>query len=98
MSNNYNLSDVLVSPIISEKSTIYAEKEKRIVFKVAKSATKSQITQAVESFFKVEVESVNVLNVKGKKKRFGRHLGERSGWRKAYVKLKPGYDINFSNP
>jgi len=94
--NKYQLASVLQAPIISEKSTIAAEKDKRFVFKVQKVATKKQVKDAVEIMFNVEVDSVQVLNVKGKQKRFGRSLGQRSDWKKAYVKLKPGHDIDFS--
>ncbi len=95
---NYQLADVLEAPIISEKSTIAAEKDHRFVFKVKKQATKKQVKNAVEAMFSVEVDSVHVLNVKGKEKRFGKILGQRSDWKKAYVKLKPGHDINFATP
>ncbi|NOU21438.1 MAG: 50S ribosomal protein L23 [Methyloglobulus sp.] len=95
---NYQLADVLEAPIISEKSTIAAEKDHRFVFKVKKQATKKQVKNAVEAMFKVEVDSVHVLNVKGKQKRFGKTLGQRSDWKKAYVKLKPGHDISFATP
>ncbi|MSS75486.1 MAG: 50S ribosomal protein L23 [Methyloglobulus sp.] len=95
---NYQLADVLEAPIISEKSTIAAEKDHRFVFKVKKQATKKQVKNAVEAMFSVEVDSVHVLNVKGKEKRFGKTLGQRSDWKKAYVKLKPGHDINFATP
>jgi large subunit ribosomal protein L23 len=94
--SDYQLASVLRSPIISEKSNRVAEKHKQIVFKVQKQATKKQIKGAVEMMFNVEVDSVNLLNVKGKQKRFGRSLGQRSDWKKAYVKLKPGHDIEFS--
>jgi len=94
--NKYLLASVLEAPIISEKSTIAAEKNKRFVFKVQKRATKKQAKSAVEVMFNVEVDSVQVLNVKGKQKRFGRSLGQRSDWKKAYVRLKPGHDIEFS--
>lgn len=96
--NDYQLFDVLEAPIISEKSTIAAEKANRFVFKVKKQTNKYQIKKAVEALFSVEVDSVHVLNVKGKKKRFGKTLGQRSDWKKAYVKLKPGHDINFATP
>jgi large subunit ribosomal protein L23 len=96
--SDYKLMDVLDAPIISEKSTIAAEKNNRFVFKVKKQATKVQIKKAVEALFNVKVDSVQVLNVTGKKKRFGRTLGQRSDWKKAYVKLKPGFDINFASP
>lgn len=92
-----NLSNVLRSPIVSEKSTVAAEQDNRFVFKVQKTATKLEIKKAVELMFEVQVETVQVLNVKGKTKRFGRLLGKRSDWKKAYVKLKPGHDINFAS-
>lgn len=94
--NKFQLSGVLESPIISEKSTLSAEKNKQFVFKVVKSSTKKQVKSAVELMFGVEVDSVHVLNVKGKQKRVGKSLGQRSDWKKAYVKLKPGHDIEFS--
>jgi large subunit ribosomal protein L23 len=94
--HKYRLATILEAPVISEKSTIAAEKEKRFVFKVQKQATKKHIKSAVELMFNVEVDSVHVLNVKGKQKRIGRTLGKRSDWKKAYVKLKPGHDIDFS--
>ncbi len=91
-----NLALVLEAPIISEKSTNAAEKYKRFVFKVQRNATKKNVKKAVEQMFRVEVDSVQVLNVKGKKKRFGKSIGKRQDWKKAYVKLKTGYDIEFS--
>lgn len=90
--------DVLIAPVISEKSTVAADKANRYVFKIKKQAKKQQVKAAVEALFNVEVESVNVLNVKGKQKRFGKTLGQRSDWKKAYVKLKSGHDINFATP
>ena len=96
MSNQYQLANVLQAPIISEKSTIIADQNKQFVFKVQKQATKKQIKSAVELMFGVKVDAVRVLNVKGKEKRFGRMLGQRSDWKKAYIKLKPGHDIEFS--
>ncbi len=92
-----NLASVLLSPIVSEKSTIAAEDSNRFVFKVQKVATKLEIKKAVEMMFDVEVDSIQVLNVKGKVKRFGRSLGKRSDWKKAYVKLKSGHDIDFAS-
>ena len=94
--NKYQLATVIEAPIISEKSTLAAEKNKRFVFKVQKKATKKHIKNAVELMFNVEVDSVQVLNVKGKQKKFGRSVGQRSDWKKAYIKLKPGHDIDFS--
>jgi large subunit ribosomal protein L23 len=95
--NLYQLTRVLEAPVISEKSSIVAERDKQIVFKVQKNATKKQVKNAVEAMFNVEVDAVRVLNVKGKQKRFGRSLGQRSDWKKAYVKLKEGHDIEFAS-
>jgi len=91
------LASVLLAPVVSEKSTIAAEESNRFVFKVQKVATKLEIKKAVELMFDVEVDTVQVLNVKGKVKRFGRALGKRSDWKKAYVKLKSGHDIDFAS-
>jgi large subunit ribosomal protein L23 len=91
-----DLMSVIDAPIISEKSTLSSETARQVVFRVKKAATKQQIKRAVELLFKVEVDAVNVLNVNGKKKRFGRFQGARSDWKKAYVKLKTGFDIDFS--
>ncbi|MFK5950744.1 MAG: 50S ribosomal protein L23 [Methylococcales bacterium] len=91
------LANVLLAPIVSEKSTIAAEESNRFVFKVQKIATKLEVKKAVELMFDVEVDTVQVLNVKGKVKRFGQALGKRSDWKKAYVKLKPGQDIDFAS-
>jgi large subunit ribosomal protein L23 len=82
--------------VISEKSTRVADQDQQVVFKVVKDATKPEIKAAVELLFKVEVEGVQVLNVKGKVKRFGRFTGRRSDWKKAYVSLKPGQEIDFT--
>lgn len=94
--NKYKLASVLEAPIITEKATVAADTNKQFVFKVQKQATKKQVKNAVEIMFGVEVDSVHVLNVKGKQKRAGRSLGQRSDWKKAYVKLKSGHDIEFS--
>jgi len=91
-----DLMDVIDSPIISEKTTLVSNKGSQVVFKVRKTATKSQIKRAVEYSFNVQVDSVQVLNVKGKIKRFGRRLGVRQDWKKAYIKLKPGFGIDLS--
>lgn len=96
MSIEFNLSNVIKAPVVSEKSTVAAENDNRFVFKVANQATKLQVKKSVELMFNVEVEKVQLLNVKGKTKRFGRFMGKRSDWKKAYVKLKPGHDIDFS--
>jgi large subunit ribosomal protein L23 len=89
------LLQVLLAPQISEKATFVAEKNEQVIFRVATNATKPEIKAAVELLFKVEVDSVRVLNVKGKVKRFGRSIGQRKGWKKAFVSLKAGQEINF---
>ena len=89
------LMNVVLAPIVSEKSTLVADKHDQVVFRVADAATKPEIKAAVELLFKVKVESVQVLSVKGKEKRFGRHMGKRRSWKKAYVCLAPGQEINF---
>ncbi|MES2354240.1 MAG: 50S ribosomal protein L23 [Pseudomonadota bacterium] len=91
------LMTILRAPTISEKSTFVADKYEQVIFEVASSATKPEIKAAVELLFKVQVESVNVANVKGKEKRFGRYMGKRRDWKKAYVCLKAGQEINFAD-
>ena len=90
------LMQVLVAPIVSEKATSVAEKNNQVLFKVLQDATKPEIKAAVELMFKVEVNSVQVVNQKGKVKRFGRSMGRRDNVRKAYVSLKEGQELNFS--
>ncbi|MBK6850730.1 MAG: 50S ribosomal protein L23 [Burkholderiales bacterium] len=90
------LAQVLVAPIVSEKATSVGEKNNQVLFKVLQDATKTEIKAAVELMFKVEVESVQVLNQKGKVKRFGGRTGRRDHLRKAYVSLKAGQELNFS--
>ena len=90
------LMKVLLAPVISEKATFVAEKAEQVVFLVTRDATKPEIKAAVEMLFKAEVESVQVLNTKGKSKRFGRFMGRRRNERKAYVSLKEGQEIDFS--
>ena len=94
--NQERLMTVLVAPIVSEKATMVAEKNDQVAFRVLQDATKDEIRAAVELLFKVEVDSVQVLNQKGKEKRFGRFNGRRRNVRKAYVNLKPGQEINFA--
>ncbi|ANQ86575.1 50S ribosomal protein L23 [Azoarcus olearius] len=89
------LLQVLLAPQISEKATYVADKNEQVVFKVATSATKPEVKAAVELLFKVEVKSVQISNVKGKSKRFGKMMGRRKDWKKAFVCLKPGQEINF---
>lgn len=90
------LYQVLLAPIISEKATFVADKNEQVLFRVAPDATKPEVKAAVETLFKVEVESVQILVNKGKKKRAGRVMGRRSDVKKAYVSLKPGQEINFN--
>lgn len=89
------LMQVLVAPQISEKATHIADKHGQVIFIVAPDATKPEIKAAVELLFKVQVEAVQVSNLKGKEKRYGRYVGRRKDLRKAYVSLKPGQEINF---
>lgn len=90
------LASVLLAPIVSEKATAVAEKNNQVLFKVLRDATKPEIKAAVELMFKVEVDSVSVVNVKGKTKRFGGRAGRRDHVKKAYVSLKAGQELNFS--
>lgn len=90
------LMQVLLAPQISEKATHIADKNEQVVFRVASSATKPEVKAAVELLFKVQVESVQIANVKGKVKRFGKLTGRRKDWKKAFVCLKPGQEINFA--
>ncbi|MCU7941966.1 MAG: 50S ribosomal protein L23 [Candidatus Thiodiazotropha endolucinida] len=94
--NNERLMKVLLSPVVSEKSSVVADANQQYTFRVATDATKREIAKAVEKLFEVEVERVQVVNCKGKTKRFGQVNGKRSDWKKAYVRLKPGNDIDFA--
>lgn len=91
------LLKVILAPVISEKSTRLADKLNQVVFRVLPDATKQEIGAAVADLFKVEVVGVQVLNVKGKIKRSGRVTGRRDNWKKAYVTLKQGQDIDFTS-
>lgn len=90
------LMKVLLAPQISEKATYVAEKNEQVIFRVAPDATKPEIKAAVEMMFKVSVNDVQVANVKGKVKRAGRFVGRRNNWKKAYVCLAAGQEINFA--
>ena len=99
--NTERLMQVLLAPVISEKGTFIGEKNNQYTFRVASNATKPEIKAAVELMFsgkdkKIEVLSVQVLNVGGKEKRFGGAIGRRKSWKKAYVRLKAGQEINFA--
>jgi len=93
--NQERLMNVLIEPHVSEKSTIAADKSQQVVFKVTPDATKSEIKQAVELLFEVKVNSVQVTNVKGKTKRTQMGVGRRKDWKKAYIRLEEGQDINL---
>lgn len=90
------LMSILLAPQVSEKATYVADKHEQVIFRVVSDATKPEIKAAVELLFKVNVAGVQVAVVKGKKKRFGRLMGRRKDWKKAYVCLAPGQEINFA--
>ncbi len=93
--NQERLTKIILGPVVAEKATRVAENNNQVVLKVLPCANKTEIKQAVETLFDVKVESVTTANVKGKTKRTGRTLGKRSDWKKAYVTLAEGADINF---
>jgi|TARA_B110000305_G_scaffold219501_1_gene260530 large subunit ribosomal protein L23 len=93
--NSERLTKVILGPVVAEKATRVAEKHNQVVLKVLSDANKSEIKQAVEMLFEAKVESVTTSNVKGKTKRTGQTMGKRSDWKKAYVTLAEGSDINF---
>ncbi|KAB7622885.1 50S ribosomal protein L23 [Alkalilimnicola sp. S0819] len=93
--NQERIYKVLNGPHVSEKSTLIAEGAGQVVFKVAKAATKAEVKAAVEQLFEVKVKDVRVANMKGKQKGFGRVRGRRSDWKKAYVALEEGQELDF---
>jgi large subunit ribosomal protein L23 len=93
--NQERLMKVLIAPVVSEKSTRVADANRQFVFKVVKDASKPDIRKAVELMFDVKVDGVQIANVRGKTKRFGQSSGKRSDWKKAYVTLAEGHDIDF---
>ena len=94
--NQERILKVLLGPVISEKAALGADAMNQHVFKVAGDASKLEIKKAVESFFNVKVDQVRTLNMKGKTKRFGQVQGRRSDWKKAYVTLAAGHDIDYA--
>lgn len=99
--NQERLMRIILAPQVSEKSTWVGDKHGQVVLRVVPDATKPEIKAAVELLFspkdkKIEVLSVQVANMRGKNKRFGQYMGSRKNWKKAYVCLKPGQDINFA--
>jgi large subunit ribosomal protein L23 len=97
--NEERLMTILLAPVVSEKATYIADRHNQVIFRVRPDATKKDIKAAVELLWKdkkVEVASVQIVNVHGKAKRFGAYSGRRRNWKKAYVSLKPGQEINFA--
>ncbi|BAK75202.1 ribosomal protein L25/L23 [Pseudogulbenkiania sp. NH8B] len=94
--NQERLLQVILAPVVSEKSTLVSEKNQQVVFRVASDATKPEIKAAVEMLFNVKVDGVSTVNVKGKVKRFGRTFGRRKDWKKAYVSLVAGQEIDLT--
>ncbi len=96
--NQERLLNIIFGPHLSEKTANISEQHNQVTFKVAGDATKSEIKQAVESLFNVQVRDVQVLNVKGKTKRTARgKIRSRSDWKKAYVRLEQGQQIDFAD-
>jgi len=92
--------NLIISPQVSEKATLIAEKSNQIIFYVAKDSRKNEIKQAIELIWKkqnIQVESVQISNLKGKKKRFGRNFGSKSDRKKAYVSIKGKQEIDFTD-
>ena len=89
------LSDILVRPIVTEKSTSALGSDRAYAFEVGVNANKIQISRAIEAFYGVQVERVRTVVVRGKIKRFGKHNGKRSNWKKAYVTLSEGHELNL---
>ncbi len=94
--NREKLMNVLLAPVVSEKSSRLADVNRQFVFKVMKSATKPEVKKAVELMFDVKVDNVQTSNMRGKVKAHGRSIGRRSDWKKAYVTLSEGHDIDFT--
>ena len=90
------LYNIILGAHISEKASLIADTANQFAFKVAKDATGAEIKEAIEKIYEVPVKKVSVMNVKGKVKRNARGLSKRSGWKKAYVSLEAGHDIDFS--
>ena len=93
--NEERLMNIILTPHVSEKATVKADVENQHVFSVAKDANKFEVKKAVEKMFEVEVQNVRLMNVHGKLKRVGRKYGKTKDWKKAYVRLKKGFDINY---
>jgi len=95
--NNLSLYNTLIKPIYTEKSVTIAESNRVFVFKVNPKSNKKIIKNVVEKLFKVVVKKVRTLNIKGNKTKFKQMPGKKSDWKKAFISLKKGYDINLAN-
>ncbi len=93
--NQERLLKVILGPVVSEKATLAADANGQYVFRVVPDATKLEVGKAVETLFDVKIDCVQILNVKGKQKRLGQRVGKRKDWRKAYVRLQAGQNIDF---
>ena len=93
--NQERLMSILLAPVVSEKSSRLADASRQFVFKVMKDASKPEVKKAVELMFNVKVDNVQISNMRGKVKSHGRSIGRRSDWKKAYVTLSEGHDIDF---
>ena len=93
--NEQRLYSIILAPHVSEKTALASEMEGRHTFRVVNDASKLEVRKAVEKLFEVDVKSVQILNVRGKTKRFGQTEGKRSDWKKAIVRLAEGQDIDF---
>ena len=90
-----NARDIIIRPLVTEKTIKSEENENTVVFEVAKGTNKIAVRQAIEEIFGVKVDSVNIVNVKPRTKRMGRYVGKTKAVKKAYIKLKEGYSINI---
>jgi len=90
-----NMHEVIKKPLITEKTSLQKDATNIVAFVVDRNANKIEIKEAVEKLFKVEVADVNTVNMAGKLKRFGKNIGKRSNWKKAYVTLKEGSNVDF---
>lgn len=89
------LHDIILRPLVTEKAALGEAAQNTYVFEVGQTANKHEIKDAIERFFDVKVADVRTVQVRGKQKRFGRHYGKRSNWKKAYVQLVAGHSLNF---
>ncbi|MDA0788276.1 MAG: 50S ribosomal protein L23 [Proteobacteria bacterium] len=95
--NKERMYNIILGAHISEKATVIAEESNQITFRVAKDATRPEIKEAIETIYSVNVTGVSVINVKGKVKRNVRGVSRKPGWKKAYVRLQTGQDIDFAS-